>query len=140
MQPNTHILPKEDPYTVYDYDVGQERMAIANSKHYKIECDAIFDIVNNPFNANFCNAFYSAKNVEVRPKLKVTYCKNNETICKEVTAITKEKTREFAKNAFDKWQSDTEIVLSSSDTGALYWNVIYHFGSFNAFVNDGVEL
>jgi hypothetical protein len=99
---------------------------------------ALQRILENPFNtqlqgALFCGQLQASRQV-LMPKLKVTYHQNDDDIQCKVSALTKEKTIEFAKKALARWGSEAEKVLSATETGCLYWNVIHHFGSFNAFL------
>lgn len=148
MNAPTNELPKQDPYTTYDYNVGADRITAVENKKYKIEyLDATVQalafqrILENPFNEELRAAVLSGQVRMPRhvPKLKVTYHKNDGETNNEVNALSREKTIEFARNAIVKWGNNAEKVLSATDTGALYWNVIHHFGNFNNFSLNGVQ-
>lgn len=52
----------------------------------------------------------------------------------EVRLLSAEVTKKFALQHFQKWGSETETVLSSTKTAALYWNIRYHFGNLNSLL------
>lgn len=135
-------LPKQDQYTTYDYDIGASRVSAVDSNQYNIkylntdeQFASFVEILNNPLNSELREVFErgAIKRSSLYPKLQVTYKKNDSCEYDEVNALTKDKTREFAKKSFLQWGVNSEKVLSSSSSGALYWNIIHHFGDFNRF-------
>lgn len=113
-------FPLNDQYTTYDYDIGINRRLSVEKK-------------NTPL-----NIWMKLSNVYVVlvPKLRITYHKNETVINDEVNAFTRQKTIEFANSAIMKWGNDAEKVLSASKTGALYWNIIHHFGDYSIFLKN----
>ena len=48
---------------------------------------------------------------------------------------SQKKMAEFALNAIEKWGNENALkVLSSTATGSLYWNILFHYGSYDKFI------
>lgn len=141
-----NTLPLKDQYTSYDYTLGAERLSAVENKQVQIEylnetiqALAFQKILNNPFNdqLRFTVAGLPCQIAEqaLRPKLKITYPGNAGDIKSEVNALSRKQTIEFSRLNVERWEDEAEKVLSATETGSLYWNILYHFGSFKSFLH-----
>ncbi|MCB1149258.1 MAG: hypothetical protein KDK48_03760 [Chlamydiia bacterium] len=121
-------LPTQNPYTKYDYELGAARRA---AKVSFLVITAI-DCPGMPFIVNFSEQleYIATHPHKIEPRLSVVKGDGSE----EVRLLSAEVTKKFALQHFQKWGSETETVLSSSETGALYWNIRYHFENLNSLL------
>jgi hypothetical protein len=135
-----NALPARDEYTAYDYEVGKDRLdAVANKKYEikylsrEVQALAFERVLNNPHNVELRLAVSNGqcnRGAALNPQLEITYWKNDKAIKKQVNALSLSKTQELTGTIVARWGNDAEKLLSASETGALYWNIIHHFGAF----------
>jgi hypothetical protein len=124
-------LPAQDPFTSYDYALGESRRKITHNG-------------NIVFSFNETLIPYSLASMNIEEKLNWLQLRRPTKINRrlvvvaagtfessEVSLLTKCRTAHLAAIHLRKWGKQYgEIVLSSTETGSLYWNVIHHFRSF----------
>ena len=130
------ILPTQDQWTTYDYDVGAKRIANAGEDKYHFLPFMDFECPGMPFIINFNDQLeYMKKHGgKVSSKLQVT---GPEEFSADFKLISKQKTVEFATKSIEKWGREyAEKVLSATETGSLYYHVIHHFGSYEELLDE----
>lgn len=101
-------LPTKDQYTTYDYDVGAKRMSDAREGKLKF-------LERLPGN------------------LLVT----GPGLDKKLRLVPKDKTLKFATRSIYEWGREyAEKVLSATETGSLYFNILHHYGSYDELLKE----
>lgn len=125
-------LPTRDQHTTYDYEIGRKRRKMSKSGHIKFSEETFYSAPQSTlrFLEDF-RAFEDSYPRLVKRKL-VVY--NETEQLSTVNLLSKDITKSFALKAIEKWGKDfASKVLSSTETGSLYWNIIHHYGSFKNF-------
>lgn len=128
------MLPVKDEWTTYDYELGAQRMANSREGKYQLMSATDYNCAGMPFIINFNDQleYMRTHPTTVSRKLLIT---GPHDFSSELKFISKEKTTEFAKKTIAKWgQEYLEKVLSATQTGSLYFHVLYHFGSCEKFI------
>lgn len=98
------VLPTRDQYTTYNYSAGEERRRSVEENQIRFE---------------------------QKDKSLVVFL--NEKRLTSVRYLPPQVTANFATTSMNKWgEKQFERVLSSTETGALYWNIIYHYEKFES--------
>ena len=112
-------LPTKDKYTTYNYEVGKERMSLAQN-----ETNHFIPVTT----------YYCGRHISTRPLYSISrklWVFIDKKPLVEINLLPEEKTIEFSQKSIAKWGKEyAEKVLSATETGALYWNIIYHFHSY----------
>ena len=112
------ILPKEDIHTKYDYDIGEKRRRSVQDEKVQISVTSILIDQLGLHWSKLC----------IKGPEEIKYCKNY---------LPKELTEEFLIKNVKNWgKKYCEKIMSSSETGSLYWHMIHHFGSFEYFLKS----
>ncbi len=112
----------------HNYDLGEaRRAAIKDGKiQFNEEKGQEFPWI---ININQQIEYIRTHRLELSPKLRVTYPSGR---CGVLRFITKEYTLEFAeKHILKHGRENAEKILSSTETGSLYFHIIYHYGTFD---------
>jgi hypothetical protein len=87
-----------------------------------------------PFIINFSDQmeYFAKHGCTVKNTLQVHCILENpyEDFLETVTLMSKERTQDYALSYISNFGPDSEERLIINKTATLYWNVIYHFGSF----------
>lgn len=125
-------LPIGDPYTAYDYEVGKKRRKSAHNGSITFHEEKTYLAPDGLLRvAEDFQAFERFHPRQVKRKLNVF---NDGERVTQVNLLPKDLTMEYALKAINKWGKDyASKVLSSTETGSLYWNILYHYGTFQNF-------
>ncbi|MFQ5729269.1 MAG: F-box protein, partial [Waddliaceae bacterium] len=119
-------FPKEDVKTTYNYKVGKERMTLVRQNRIEFKTN-----IRTPRLPKYLWVYK-------REHLRVS--DNKKLLCK-VHLIAAHRILQLARDSIDKWGEDgAEKVLSASETGLVYWNILYTFGSFEQLLRKIQEI
>lgn len=113
-------LPIRDAWTTYDYEEGCTRRKHIKEGKIKISPIILIDCPDLPIGPSKCYQVLRVESEGNSQQLKFLSCT---------------KTREFALTAIEKWgKINAELVLSATETGSLYYHIIYYYRSYENFL------
>lgn len=110
-------------------EIGNSRMTLVRQGHIQFRKVIKFESQGLPENINFNEQMKYLREHPRRTSHKLSVICGGKEIA-EVTLLPKHKTMEFAADHIKRLGKD-EQKLSASGTGALYWNIIFHYHTFD---------